>query len=414
MWLALCVGGASALSVAPSWANLRAALPSLLSEPLETIDAVHHQQSPPPIKPGGIVLYRERNGWCPYSERAWLALELNGASYVSVLIDNTGGARPTWFRGTTPRVRWADGAQCGESMDIVRGVDARYPTGGLYAHPDVDALVAAMVQTLPKQTRPSSRAAYLFKSSGAPVLRSDFEATLQATDALLAERGGPFFCGSLVSAADVAWAPFLERFAAQLPLLHDGLRPRDALKYPRLAEWYLAMERRIPAYFSRVRGDAPSWARVLESQGFGNGGAVPEVLSAESDFDAYLNDEARTSVLWRAYAAERDGLGRSPAREVATRIVRNSDAISKDALKIAAISPEDADEGLRCLAALLLDDKNCVEGPPFPATPDSPELANAARCAAYLVDRLCVPRDMGAPPAAALRRLAKRLAASLH
>ena len=31
-----------------------------------------------------------------------------------------------------------------------------------------------------------------------------------------------------ISAADCAWAPFLERYAAQLPLLHSGLRPYDA------------------------------------------------------------------------------------------------------------------------------------------------------------------------------------------
>ena len=48
--------------------------------------------------------------------------------------------------------------------------------------------------------------------------------TLDATDELLAEHGGPFFVGGF-SAADVAWAPFLERYAAQLPCLHK-VRPR--------------------------------------------------------------------------------------------------------------------------------------------------------------------------------------------
>lgn len=35
-------------------------------------------------------------------------------------------------------------------------------------------------------------------------------------------------CPVQISAADCAWAPFLERYAAQLPLLHSGLRPYDA------------------------------------------------------------------------------------------------------------------------------------------------------------------------------------------
>ena len=91
-------------------------------------------------------------------------------------------------------------------------------------------------------TRPSSRAAFLFRSSGQPVARRDFEATLEKTDALLGERGGPFFAGESPTAPDVCWAPFLERYAAQLPLLHDGLRPRDAVRYPNLSRWYDSME----------------------------------------------------------------------------------------------------------------------------------------------------------------------------
>ena len=47
------------------------------------------------------TLYRERNGWCPYSERVWLALEYKGVEYDTVLIDNTGGGRPAWYSGDT-------------------------------------------------------------------------------------------------------------------------------------------------------------------------------------------------------------------------------------------------------------------------------------------------------------------------
>ena len=38
--------------------------------------------------------------------------------------------------------------------------------------------------------------------------------------------GGPFFAGRDVTAADIYWAPFLERFAAHLPLLYRSLSPR--------------------------------------------------------------------------------------------------------------------------------------------------------------------------------------------
>ena len=41
----------------------------------------------------------------------------------------------------------------------------------------------------------------------------------------------------------------------QLPLLHQGLRPRDSAAYPALAAWFAALERQIPGYAARVQGD---------------------------------------------------------------------------------------------------------------------------------------------------------------
>ena len=37
------------------------------------------------------TLYRERHGWCPYSERVWLALEVKGIEYDTIYIDNIYG-----------------------------------------------------------------------------------------------------------------------------------------------------------------------------------------------------------------------------------------------------------------------------------------------------------------------------------
>ena len=90
---------------------------------------------------------------------------------------------------------------------------------------------AAFDEQLPRSAREHAStiaAAFLFRSSGQPVARRDFEATLEKTDALLGERGGPFFAGESPTAPDVCWARVPRTsHAAQLPLLHDGLRPRD-------------------------------------------------------------------------------------------------------------------------------------------------------------------------------------------
>ena len=137
----------------------------------------------------------------------------------------------------------------------------------------VAQMISAFRQSFPSNARPSSRAAYLFSYSG-PLSRSDFEKALDATEKLLAQHGeGPFFVGRELSAADVSWAPFLERYAAQLPCLHDGLEPRSE-RWPNLEAWYNAMDG-VPAYASRVQGHPDSWRKVLAMQGYGNAGAPP-------------------------------------------------------------------------------------------------------------------------------------------
>ena len=120
-------------------------------------------------------------------------------------------------------MRWADGKTQGESLDLVEALDEKFPDSPpLWPPPGVDAgavnrMVSAWKGTFPRSSRPSSRAAFLFGYDGDPLPLSTFKQTLKATDELLGEHSdGPFFCGAAVSAADVAWAPFLERYAAQV------------------------------------------------------------------------------------------------------------------------------------------------------------------------------------------------------
>ena len=60
-----------------------------------------------------------------------------------------------------------------------------------------------------------------------------------STDALLAETSaaGPWFLGDAFSAADCCFAPFLERYASQRPLLHEGQRPISANLQPQPCSW---------------------------------------------------------------------------------------------------------------------------------------------------------------------------------
>lgn len=368
------------------------------------------------VKP---TLYRERHGWCPYSERSWLALEHLNVPYDTIRIDNTGpGRKPPYFSGQTPQMRWPEGRIQGESMDLVRDVNERFG-GNLYPSADVTETADQFRKIFPSKSRPSSRAAFLFGWSGEPLWKSEFERVLSETDELLGSTNGPFFCGTSFTAADIAWAPFLERYGAQLPCLHEGLNARDATKYPHLSSWYRAMETTVPAYACRVQGNPSSWRKVLSMAGFGNAGVPPDVIDRMDDFDADevrpLSEEERViqQRLWGEYRSTRSWLALTPSAEAGKTLLNNRQAIVKDTLKRAAslegtgvpLDEENLDRAMRALATLLIyDDGKYAELEQ--AYSEATSVDGVYAMAKFLDERMCVPRDMGSMSAAAIKRLA--------
>lgn len=370
------------------------------------------------------TLFRERHGWCPYSERVWLILEMTKMEYDTIRIDNTGGPRPSYCAGQTPQMKWPDGRTQGESIDLVCEIDQRYSNGKFQSDsPKVQGVVSRFQSIFPR-ARPSSRAAFLFQMNGEPLWKKTFQDTLQQTDALLSESDGPFFCGPDMTVADIAWAPFLERYRYQLPCLHEGLDPADSGIYPHLSGWYAAMDR-IPEYVCRVKGDASSWRKVLTMAGFGNAGLPPQI---QSNMDYLLLKEERAALacidqeIWEAYAKDRPHVQSSPQREAAAIMTRNRQAIVKDVVKQASTSAwrnkglpeseEDADVALRALVKVLLlqmgdqEEELLVGGVENPANKQE----DAVLCMATFLDqRMCVPRDMGAMAAATIKKLAVRI-----
>lgn len=71
----------------PSWKDLSESLPPI-SPPLSLDYALSRQDSLHDTLSSEVVtLYRERNGWCIYSARLWLALEMKGIEFQTVLLD---------------------------------------------------------------------------------------------------------------------------------------------------------------------------------------------------------------------------------------------------------------------------------------------------------------------------------------
>ena len=421
--------------VPPSWSELEIQIGESYDavRPISIDTAIQKPTSDPSIPPFSTqrpTLFRERHGWCPYSERAWLALEMemegnnNTTTYDTVRIDNTGGGpRPDYFTGQTPQIRWPESTKNqGESMDIVNRIDQRY-NEGRWKHddPTVCHVIAQFGTIFPRRARPSSRAAFLFQHNGEPLGRGTFERTLRETDDLLPQsQGGPYFVGDRFTAADMAWLPFLERYRYQLPCLHAGLDPNDPCEYPYLAAWYKAVEELIPAYACRVKGDAASWRKVLSMAGFGNAGVPPQIdqnmVSLRDKELQEARDCIRNQDLWTRYAAERNHVADTPAAEAARIITANRRAIIADIVRQDNINTkwkktadlpfddtDEMDETLREMVDCLLRNDG-----------DGDSLTNASKrtvgsLAAFLDERMCVPRDMGCMSAATIKLLAWNL-----
>ena len=381
------------------------------------------------------TLFRERHGWCPYSERVWLAMEHVSVQYDTILIDNTGpGARPPYFAGQTPQMRWpSDGRIQGESMDLVQEVDKRFcghdGTKLLYPEDIKNDVInkARMFQTIfPSKSRPSSRAAFLFGWDGEPLWKSEFESVLHKTDQLLGDsrNNGPFFCGEHFTAADIAWAPFLERYAAQLPCLHEGLEVRkDETKYPYLKKWYDAMESLVPAYACRVRGNASSWRKVLKMAGYGNSGGTPSLsvlermdrLGLEESRPQTVEERRRDQALWDDYICTRPHLANTPSAEAGRVLVNNRSALVKDILKRSStlhdtgmpLDEKGLDETMRALTSILIygTEEDGHYKDMDVASKEAWDVKGVVAFAKFLDDRMCVPRDMGALSANAIKRL---------
>ena len=358
-----------------------------------------------------ITLTRERNGWCIRSAQLWLALEVKAIDFTTVR-----GLAPAEL----PQLTLPDGSSHTDVLDAIRALDAvtppLWPPEGVDAAA-VDAAVSAYNEFVPT-ARESARAPHLFCAASGfeydPLPLEEFEAALTRAENALGD--GPFFAGAAFSAADCVWAPLLERYAAQLPCIYDGLEPRRSPRWPKLGAWYDAMDS-VPAYACRVKGDAPSWRKVLSTSPWWPAGWPPRggpdergdprggaLVLTEAEAVAAYGDGAVSDELWAEYARERPHVAPSAAAEAAAALERNAAAIVRDAEKQLALPPgtrtREYEAALRAVTAALLDDAAVDEARQTPFT---------AAFLDHLDERVCVPRDLGAPPAAAIRALRRRL-----
>jgi glutathione S-transferase len=399
----------------PTWQALAAVLPSAnhpgpaVSDWLLAPPSVFSSSRP--------TLFRERNGWDPYSARVWLSLELKGVEYDTVRIDTSFQGRPGMLSDSTPQIMWPDGHLMAGSLNILLKLDELYPCTTI-APSSRHAMMSAEPERLARAYHTTFPGGTNADEDNAPMRlaasRADFEAAASSANALLGEHAdGPFFCGAQLSAADLAWTPFLERYAAWLPLLHPGFDLERDARWPHLSRWFEAMAAQ-PAYSARLRGDPSSWRKVLA---FSPGWLIPPSRGWSPPMTRGHAAAERREVsapLWAEYTRTRPHVAAGgAAEEAAAHIVRHREAIARDARLGLGLASEDAlDAPLRALAWALLLQQQGADGGAMASRSDEEERAachgtpGLRELAAYLEERVCVPRDMGAPAAAALTRVA--------
>jgi hypothetical protein len=144
--------------------------------------------------------------------------------------------------------------------------------------------------------------------------------------------------------------------------------------------------------------------------GFGNAGVPPQIganMDERARQEALNAESTIDQELWTEYISSRPYLAATPEAEAASTMTRNREAIFGDVLKRPGGSAwkgglrtteSNLDEALRALVCALLVNDTDVK-----STPDVGALAS------FLDERMCVPRDMGAMSASAIKKLAWEL-----
>jgi len=430
---------------APSWDALAAALneacaaagvnttPDLVNGGTNPHSLLRLFGAPASTQPQ-VLLYRDHAAWCPYCEKIWLQLEEKRLPYrIEKINMRCYGDKPPAFlakvpSGLLPAVE-LNGRLYTESAVIAQLLEESFPgTAALMPPPGTPARRTADELLRLERTLFSRWMQWLTSYSGDASNKAAFKTTLAAVDNALQASGGPFFLGDQFSLVDITFAPFLERMAASL-LYYKGYRMRGDGIWPGIDAWFEAMHRRPT--FHAIQSDYYTHAHDLPPQlgGCEFNAAGPETAAAIDGTDGRS---------WRLPLAPLDSNslepwpgGDDPQRdrlEAALRLVGNHTAVVRFAARgcgqpghrpvnaplsdPTAMPGEahipDVDAALRWVAHALIT--GCAsDGTAFAKVAAAQSQAQqrrgdvAALGAAYMRDRVGVPRDMRFPAARQLR-----------
>lgn len=379
-----------------------------------------------------LKLYRDHAAWCPYCQKVWLQLEEKQIPYEIEKINmRCYGDKPAAYTAKVPSgllpAMELDGQLYTESDLIMQVLEERFPE-----KPMMPAKGSPQYQRAQRLLRLERQLfgvwlQWLCRSWNHKESMAAFMSTMDQVHDELGAADGPFFLGQEMSLVDCVFAPFLERIVASIPY-YKGVRLRGNDRFPNLDRWFEAMEKK-PSYLG-TRSDFFTHVHDLPPQ---LGGCV-SVKDAKQMADAIDGDDG---ISWHlplpplnATSFEAYSPGEEPELDklrAAHRLVENHEAVVKFAARACGqqgnppvnaplsdpyakpgMQYHDAvDAGMRHVAAALLDGPEAASqklhagmasanGNALPGTP-------VCMSAAYLRNRVGVPRDLPLPAARQLR-----------
>eukprot|EP00878_Enallax_costatus_P010386 GHUV01010839.1.p1 GENE.GHUV01010839.1~~GHUV01010839.1.p1 ORF type:complete len:474 (+),score=103.97 GHUV01010839.1:86-1423(+) len=242
-----------------------------------------------------VVLVRDTNGWCPFCERVWIALEEKQIPYDCVLIELYN--KPTWYKdlvptALVPAVAFSeDGSVVWESKDILLALEERFPATTPLLPTETEERTKALEFMSELEDCGIDKHGYAFMTGGrmigraaqnapgtpAPDIASLEKAFVSVLDwfegtALTRHTEGPYLLGEHFSLLDVMVISSMERLAAGLPKFR-GFELRSNPKYPNTAAWFEAISAR-PAYQKVCSDDQTLQLLFQRMMGLSSGAAA--------------------------------------------------------------------------------------------------------------------------------------------
>ncbi len=368
------------------------------------------------LNPGekpSVLLYRDTNGWCPFCERVWLALEEKKIPFEVELINLRD--KPQWYKdmvptGLVPAVK-IEGELIYESKDILLALENKFDSFPLLPkEPQERSVALDMIEAFESNDLVKSGYQFLSnyhqntemtpeeKEAQLPSLQTTFETNLDQFEETLGQYPGAYFLHEF-SLVDIMYTPAIRRLAANLPVFR-GYSIYNNDRFPRINQWLMAIDQRQA--YQRIKPSARTNNLVMQS-----------IFRLQPIYEGKPEPQAEFESQEKDYRMEAAGRLSSNYQTVVADIIKNS-GIKKWVSQESLPTIESViDLYLRRLVYYLIEgsiplfsDRSVdakTEQQNEVKEKASADAAVGAIALAFLRNRVCVPRDMSANAAVAFQ-----------